>query len=124
MEKQNRLSGTAKFLRERYQPIDFFSAVFLGENERVKELIVVHPELVNHTRPQHGREVGFSGLHYAISRSYANILKLLIKHGTKPTNPCQWLVKFALWRGEIEMLQVLLEAGIVPKRLKWEPIIT
>lgn len=115
-------TDTAKFLHERYRPLDFFSAVFLGEYERVKELINVHPELVNQKRPQHDREVGFSGLHYAISGSYANILKLLLKHDPKPTHHKQWLVKFALWRGNLDVLHVLLEAGIIPDRLKWEPI--
>ena len=115
---------TARLLNDLYLPADFFSAVFLGDYERVKRLVDEEPDIVNQERPQHDREVSFTGLHYAISGCYGNILKLLLKNGAKPTNASQWLVKFALWRGEIEILQVLLEAGIVPKRLKWEPIIT
>ena len=113
---------TAKFLHERYQPLDFFSAVFLGEYERVKELIDVQPELVNQEKLQHDRDLGFTALHYAISGSYSNILKLLLKRGAKPTPHTRWLVKFALWRGNLDVLHVLLEAGIIPDRLKWEPI--
>ena len=94
-------TDTAKFLHERYQPLDFFSAVFLGEYERVKELIDLQPDLVNQKRPQHDRDIGFSGLHYAISGSYNNILKLLLKRGAKPTNHKRWLVKFAIRRGDL-----------------------
>ncbi|MCY3541167.1 MAG: hypothetical protein F4X56_09885 [Gammaproteobacteria bacterium] len=115
-------TDTANFLQELYQPLDFFSAVFLGAYERVEELIDEQPDLVNQKRPQHDRDIGFSGLHYAISGRYSNILKLLLKRGAKPTHHKRWLVKFAIWRGDLETLQVLLDAGIVPNRLKWEPV--
>lgn len=115
-------TDTSKFLHERYQPLDFFSAVFLGEYERVEELIDIQPDLVNQEQLQHDRDSGFTALHYAISGSYSNILKLLLKRGAKPTSHTQWLVKFALWRGNLDILDVLLEAGIIPDRLKWEAV--
>lgn len=115
---------TARLLKDLYQPADFFSAIFLGDYQRVQELIDEEPGIVNQARPQHDRAVGFTGMHYAISSCYSNILTLLLKHGAKPTPNCEWLVKFALWRGDTAILQVLLEAGIVPKRVKWEPIFT
>ncbi|MYF02912.1 MAG: ankyrin repeat domain-containing protein, partial [Gammaproteobacteria bacterium] len=115
-------TDTVKFLHERYQPLDLFSAVFLGEYERVTKLIDVQPDRVNQEKLQHDRDLGFTSLHYAISGSYSNILKLLLKRGAKPAPHTQWLVKFALWRGNLDVLHVLLEAGIIPDRLKWEPI--
>ncbi|MYD45205.1 MAG: ankyrin repeat domain-containing protein [Gammaproteobacteria bacterium] len=115
-------ADTVRLLQERYQPLDFFSAVFLGEYERVKELIEKQPDIVNQEKQQHDREVGFTSVHYAISGSYVNILELILKHDPKPIHHKQWLVKFAIWRGDLEILHVLLQAGIIPDRLKWEPV--
>lgn len=115
-------TDTAKFLHERFQPLDFFSAVFLGEYEKVEELIDIQPDLVNQEKLQHDRDLGFTALHYAISGSYSNILKFLLNRGAKPTPHTQWLVKFALWRGNLDILHILLDAGIIPDRLKWEAV--
>ena len=112
---------TARLLQELYQPLDIYSAAFLGEHTRVKQLIDDEPELVNRERPQHDREVGFTALHYAISGGYYKIFRLLLDNGANPTPYAHWLVKFAIWRSNPEILGDLLESGIVPDRLKWEP---
>lgn len=112
---------TSKLLYELYQPLDLFSATFLGYYERVKYLVEEEPDRLNQEKAQHDRGEGFTALHYAISGGCTKILKLLLNNGANPKPHTHWLVKFAVWRNDPESLLVLLESGIVPNRLKWEP---
>ena len=117
----NQRTETVQILFDLYQPLDVFSAAFLGESERVEQLIDKDPELVHRERPQQDKKVGFTSLHYAISGSYYKILKLLLNRGANPRPYAHWLVKFAIWRSDPAVIQVLLESGIFPDQLKWEP---
>lgn len=114
-------TDTAQILFDLYQPLDVFSATFLGEYDRVEQLIKDDPELANQERPQQDKEVGFTTLHYAVSGSYNKILKLLLDSGANPKPYAYWLVKFAIWRSDPAVFLVLLESGIFPDQLKWEP---
>ena len=112
---------TARILHDLYQPLDIYSAAFLGEHERVKQLIEDAPALVNQERPQHDRDVGFTALHYAISGGRYKTLRLLLDKGANPIPHAHCLVKFAIWRSNPKILSTLLESGLVFDRLKWEP---
>ncbi len=119
--KWKRRTETVQLLCEIYEPINVFSAAFLGESERVEQLINEDRNVVNQERPQQDRESGFTALHYAISKSYYKILKLLLDRGANPNPYAHWLVKFAIWRSDLEVIQVVLESGIFPKQLRWKP---
>lgn len=112
---------TAELIYELYQPLDIFSAAFLGNRASVKQLIDEEPDLVNQERSQHDREAGFTCLHYAISGGYCKVLKLLLERGANPQPNAHWLVKFAIWRSDLENVRLLLDTGIFPDQLKWEP---
>ena len=112
---------TAELIYELYQPLDIFSAAFLGNRASVKQLIDEEPDLVNQERSQHDREAGFTCLHYAISGGYCKVLKLLLERGANPHSNAHWLVKFAIWRSDLENVRLLLDTGIFPDQLKWEP---
>ncbi|MXZ43469.1 MAG: hypothetical protein F4Z01_00570 [Gammaproteobacteria bacterium] len=116
-----RRKDTAKLLSEIYEPLDLFSATFLGDIERVKYQVEAEPDRLNQEKSQHDREVGFTALHYAISGGYSKILKLLLNNGANPEPYAHWLVKFAVWRSDPDSLQVLLESGVALQKLKWEP---
>ena len=117
----NQRTETVQILFDLYQPLDVFSATFLGEYERVEHLVNENPELVYQERPQQDKEVGFTALHYAVSGGYHKILKLLLDCGANPKPYAYWLVKIAIWRSDPVVIQVLLETGIFPDQLKWEP---
>lgn len=113
---------TARLLKELYQPSDIFSATFLGKHEKVRKLIEEEPDIVNRERLQHDRVEGFTTLHNAISGGYSDILKFFLQCGANAEPYVHLLVKFAIWRNETDTLGVLLEFGIVPNRMKWDPV--
>ncbi|MCY4129180.1 MAG: ankyrin repeat domain-containing protein [Gammaproteobacteria bacterium] len=91
---------------------DVLTSTFLGEIDIVRELISDKPSLVNEEFYQHDPHFNATLLHYAVSGVHQNIVELLIDQGAKIRPHSDLLLRFALWRGNAEILRLLLEAGL------------
>ncbi len=91
---------------------DVVTSTFLGQIEEVERAISDDPTLVNKEFYQHDPHFDATLLHYAVSGVHADIVTLLIDHGAKVRPYSNLLLRFAIWRGNAEILRRLLEAGL------------
>ena len=91
---------------------DVLTSTFLGDVNEVERFIDEDPHLVTQEFYQHDPHFDATLLHYAVSGVHVGILELLIDRGAIVRPYSDLLLRFALWRGNAEILRLLLEAGI------------
>ena len=105
---------TAQFLLGKGARLDLFTHVFLGQAEKVKSLIEKNPDCVREEKTQHDSVHGATALHYAVSSNQIGLLDLLLKAGADPIPYSESLLRFALFRESVHILERLFQAGVEP----------
>lgn len=91
---------------------DVLTSTYLGDISEVRKSINDDPNLVNEQFYQHDPHFDATLLHYAVSGVHEEIVKLLINKGAKVRPHSSLLLRFAIWRSNAEILRLLLEAGL------------
>ena len=91
---------------------DVLTSTFLGDIQEVDRMIDDDPSLVTREFYQHDPHFDATLLHYAVSGVHVEILKLLIDRGAHVRRYSDLLLRFAIWRGNATVLQLLLNAGL------------
>ena len=91
---------------------DVTTLTFLGEISDVEKLLDKDPALVSQQFYQHDPHFDATLLHYAVSGVREDLVALLIDRGASVRPHSNLLLRFALWRGNVEILRLLLEAGL------------
>ena len=99
-------------LEEAGAAYDVLTSTFLGEVSEVERSIHNDPSLVTAEFYQHDPHFDATLLHYAVSGIHPNIVALLIDRGAHVRPYSDLLLRFAIWRGNAEILRRLLEAGL------------
>ena len=88
-----------------------YTKAYLGDIEGVRQEIDNDPLLVSSELPQHDSNVKVTVLHYAVAARQQRIVDLLLGRGAVVTPYSDWLVRFAIWRDDPQILQALIDAG-------------
>lgn len=99
-------------LKEAGAQRDVLTSTFLGDLQDVKKSITHDPQLVNAEFHQHDPHFDATLVHYAVSGVHPDIVQLLIDRGAKVRRHSDLLLRFAIWRGNADILRLLLEAGL------------
>ena len=91
---------------------DVLTSTFLGDIQEVARSISDDPSLVIQEFYQHDPHFDATLLHYAVSGMHPDVVELLIDRGAQVRPYSSLLLRFAIWRGNAEVLRLLLEAGI------------
>lgn len=105
-------TAVAKRLREAGAQHDVLTSTFLGETQEVEQSIRENPNLVTQEFHQHDPHFDATLMHYAVSGVHPDLVALLIEHGAKVKPYSNLLLRFAIWRRDAEILNLLLEAGM------------
>ena len=104
--------AVAAMLLERGATKDFFSRVFLGQTDAVRQRLRGDPRLATQEKPQHDPNVRATALHYAVSPGHGALVEMLLEHGADPRPYGEWLIRFCIWRNRSDILETLLDAGV------------
>ena len=108
-------------LRARGAFIDICTAAWIGDAERVKELLQQDPSLANRVSDYTTYYIGSGApLKNAAARGHAAIVQLLLEHGADPNLPEEGIAPnghalyAAVSNGHLDIAKLLLEHGAVP----------
>lgn len=104
--------AVAALLLEHGVQVDFHSAIFLGDEQQVRQALDAAPSLATLEKPQHDAAVGATALHYAVSPGHARLVALLLERGADPRPYSDWLLRFCIWRRRADLLEMLIDAGL------------
>ena len=105
-----RRSKIAALLIQAGSDVDIYSACFLGDEERVRELQATNPDLL--VREQEDDSVWrVTPLHYAVAGGHEQLVRYLIHHGAKVQPHTRLLCNSAVRMGHQELIEILLEHG-------------
>lgn len=111
-------AAVVTLLRARGASDDVCSSAFLGDLDAVVDHVSKKPALVTQEWPQHDPNVRPTLLHYAVSGKHASIVAFLLERGADPQPYSHWLGRFAVWRGNRAVLEMLLDAGLDAQEAK------
>ena len=107
---------TAGFLLERGAVYDVFSACFLGDLDRVSELLEEEPGLVNAHDPACDL-LPVTPLHHAVYRGHEQVARFLFDRGAEAGVNSTALIGYAAGRGQATLVRLLLENGADASRI-------
>ncbi len=107
---------TAGFLLERGAVYDVFSACFLGDLDRVSELLEEEPGLVNAHDPACDL-LPVTPLHHAVYRGHEPVARFLFDRGAEAGVNSTALIGYAAGRGRATLVRLLLENGADASRI-------
>ena len=107
---------TAAFLLERGAVYDVFSASFLGDLDRVGELLDAAPGLVNAHDPACDL-LPVTPLHHAVYGGHIEVASMLFDRGARVGVNSTALVSYAAGRRRTELLRLVLEHGADATRI-------
>ena len=99
------------FLLEQGATYEICTAIYLGETDKVSEFLRIDPELVEREIPQHDPYVCPIPLHYAVAARNLDIARLLIEHQSPVQPYSESLIRFAIFRSQSKILDLLIQAG-------------
>ena len=115
----------AQLLLSRGAIYDEFTAAYLGDLERLKALLVERKggppvQLLG------VKEKKWAGLmHYAVAGASVELVRYLGELGVEVKAHSQWLLRFAYWRENWEIMEALIQLGADPNTLvisdPWAP---
>jgi ankyrin repeat protein len=108
--RHRRLSGAAELLMRARTEVDIFSACFLGDINRVQQLLKSKPHLL--TQEQEEDSVWrVTPLHFAVAGGQEELARMLIKRGAQVRPYTRLLTNAAVRMKHPELIPLLLEAG-------------
>ncbi len=107
---------TAAFLLERGAVYDIFSACFLGDLDRVSELLDAAPGLVDAQDPACDL-LPVTPLHHAVYGGHEEVARMLFDQGAKVGVNSTALVRYAAGRRQTDLLRMVLEQGADATRI-------
>ena len=107
----------AELLQEHGATSEIYSHAYLGETGEVAALLRKKPSLVNRDFRAKPRSIPIyeaTPLHYAVAGSCYDVCKLLVTKGAEVMIPGGILLRWAVWRTNLEVIRLLLEKGADP----------
>lgn len=115
--KANGHDAVADLLRDQGAVIDIYTHAYLGNVDDVGKLLRKAPSLLHRdlrAAPRAKSQYEACPLHYAVAGSHLDVCDLLIRRGAEVRIPGGMLLRFAVWRGNSDIVRLLLEAGANP----------
>lgn len=103
--------ATANVLKVATNLDEPYTATYLGDLERVKNMVAAEPAIVNQTILNHHCAYPLSLLHYAVASKHHDIANYLIQSGAEVNPHSETLVRYAIWRDLPETLELMIESG-------------
>ena len=114
--RSKRKDDTAGYLADRGAVYDIFSACFLGDMDRVVELLDAHPGLVNANDPACDL-LPVTPMHHAVFGGHEHVARFLFETGAETGVNSTALVKYAAERGQASLVRPLLAHGADASRI-------
>lgn len=106
--------AVAEWLLSRGAALDIHTAAYLGDIEAVREYLDHDPDLARAEKAQNDINVRAATLHYAVAPGHGDIVSLLLARGADPRPYGYYLVRFCIWRDQVDILRSLIAAGLDP----------
>jgi len=96
---------------------DIYSAAFLGDASSFRQKLEENPEVLDRIHPMAWTEEKTALIFYAVAGGNHEILQLMGERGVRIKPDSHWLLKFAYWKEDFTLMELLVKYGADPKAL-------
>ncbi|MEM8889259.1 MAG: ankyrin repeat domain-containing protein [Bacteroidota bacterium] len=96
---------------------DIYSAAFLGDESTFRQKLEENPEVLDCIHPLAWTEEKTALIFYAVVGGNYEILQLMGEKGVQIKPDSHWLLKFAYWKKDFRLMELLVKYGADPKAL-------
>lgn len=96
---------------------DIYSAAFLGDESTFRKKLKEDPEVLDCIHPLAWTEQNTALIFYAVAGGNLAIVREMGEQGAKISPYSHWLLKYAYWKENWELMEMLLSFGADPKAL-------
>ncbi|MEL6255370.1 MAG: ankyrin repeat domain-containing protein [Bacteroidota bacterium] len=109
--------GIEEILLQYGSGYDIYSAAYLGDEQTFREKLEENPEVLNRIHPLAWTEKMTALIFYVVAGGNQQILQEMGEQGAKIEPYSHWLLKFAYWKDDFELMEMLVKYGADPKAL-------